>query len=144
MFLCRSFCPSPPKILQQYLIVAPGWDGKQDTVNPQPQPCQACRALYLREAEASPDLVQSEGRSALASVARKQDPELEGNVRSHWMDMAVQLDITGIGRTKGLPACLPRHYLEEASATSEDPALQRRLRAWRREERRATERQHVQ
>ncbi|CAE7227870.1 unnamed protein product [Symbiodinium sp. KB8] len=54
---------------------------------------EACRALYLREAE---------------------DPELEGNVRSHWMDMAV-------------------HYLEEASATSEDPALQRRLRAWRRE-----------
>eukprot|EP00439_Symbiodinium_sp_Y106_P043409 s2978_g5.t1 len=56
---------------------------------------EACRALYLRESE---------------------DPELGGNVRTHWMDMAL-------------------HYLEEASATSEDPVLQRRLRAWRREER---------
>ncbi|CAE7298711.1 unnamed protein product [Symbiodinium pilosum] len=39
---------------------------------------------------------------------------LESNIRSHWMEMAVR-------------------YLEEACAEQEDPALQRRLRAWRRE-----------
>ena len=73
-------------------------DGNQDTVTPQiPQPARPAGPCTFENRRHVVTWFSLKADALRIVAVRKQDPELGGNVRTHWMDMALQLAITAIG-----------------------------------------------